>query len=79
MANLNTMVYGTTPQEREIVLERNRVAVNDELIRIEAEKARRREYKKMMIEDIMKFCNRFTREQLEKKDIRTLERIYDYC
>ena len=79
MNNLNVSVYGLNPHEKEIVLARNLVAVNDELQKIEAEKNRRKEYKKFMIEDILKFRNDFTREELEKKDIRTLERIYDFC
>ncbi len=76
---INSMVYGTTPQEREIVLERNRVSVNDEQKRLEKEKSIRREYKKTLIDDILRFSGCWSREQLEKKDIRTLERIYDYC
>ena len=37
------------------------------------------EYKEMLIEDILDFQtkNQFTREQLEKKNISALERIYD--
>lgn len=67
MAGLTSMVYGTTPQEREIVLERNRVSVNDELKRLEAEKVIRREYKNNMIDDILRFSSSWTKEQLEKK------------
>ena len=37
------------------------------------------EYKEMLIEGILEFQtrNQFTREQLEKKSISALERIYD--
>ena len=37
------------------------------------------EYRKMLIDGILKYQTKeqFTREELEKKPIRTLERIYD--
>lgn len=37
------------------------------------------EYKQMLIEDILEWQtrNQYTREQLQKKSIRALERIYD--
>ena len=38
-----------------------------------------KEYKEMLINDILEWQtrNQFTREELEKKTIRALERIYD--
>lgn len=48
----------------------------------EAERMRQeaRRYKNMMIDGILDFQtkNQFTRDDLEKKSIRTLERIFDY-
>ena len=37
------------------------------------------EYKQFLIHDILEWTDKFTREQLEKKEIRELEIIYDYC
>ena len=40
----------------------------------------REEYKEMLIHDILEWAgDRFTREELERKSITTLERIYDNC
>ena len=39
-----------------------------------------KEYKEMLIQGILEWAgDRFTREQLEKKNISILERIYDNC
>lgn len=39
-----------------------------------------KEYKEFLIDGILEFAgDRFTREELEKKAVRTLERIYDNC
>lgn len=38
------------------------------------------EYKQMLIKDILEWAgDRFTAEELEKKSIAILERIYDNC
>ena len=38
------------------------------------------EYKAFLIDGILEFAgDRFTREELEKKTIRILEKIYDNC
>ena len=37
------------------------------------------EYRKFLIDGIMEFSDKFTVEELEKKPIRVLERIYDNC
>lgn len=37
------------------------------------------EYRKFLIDGIMEFSTTFTVEELEKKPIRVLERIYDNC
>ncbi len=38
-----------------------------------------REYKSMLIDHILEFTGMYTRAELEKMSIRTLERIHDYC
>lgn len=39
-----------------------------------------KEYKEFLIDGILEFAgDRFTREELEKKTTRVLERIYDNC
>ena len=39
-----------------------------------------KEYKEMLINDILEWAgDRFTRDELEKKTIQALERIYDNC
>lgn len=48
--------------------------------RIEAEKAQRKRYKSLLIDDILNVANdRFTNEELERKSVTVLERIYDYA
>lgn len=78
--NINQIVIGMTPQEKEKYfshLERN---TRFELDKVEIEKEQRKNYKASLIEDIIKWANgKWTEDQLKAKDIRTLERIYDYC
>lgn len=39
-----------------------------------------KEYRDFLIEEILEFAeDRFSREELEKRSIRSLERIYDNC
>lgn len=78
--NINDIVMGMTPQEKEkyfVQLEKN---TRYELDKVEIEKQERKNYKASLIEDIIKWTNgKWTKEQLMAKDTRTLERIYDYC
>lgn len=46
----------------------------------ERQKQEMRNYKALMIDDILAWCpGKWTRGELQGKSIRTLERIYDHC
>lgn len=46
----------------------------------ELRKQELKDYKAMMIDDILDFApGKWTREELQGKTVRTLERIYDHC
>lgn len=72
-------VNGMTPQEKEQFFLHIEKRHAEEQEKINDEKARRLAYKAQLINDILEWRSDFTREALLKKDIRTLERIYDYC
>lgn len=46
---------------------------------MEREKEALRDYKQMMIEDILEMSDKWTEAELRTKTVRTLERIYDHC
>ena len=65
-----------TPQEKDIYFQHQEKRHREEAEKIEQEKAQLRGYKEMLIEDILRNNRNFTREELQKKSIRTLERIF---
>lgn len=78
--NINTIVQGMTIQERTRYFENLDKNTRYELDKVKMEKQRMKEYKESLIEDIIKWTNgKWTREELQGKTVRTLERIYDYC
>lgn len=78
--NINEIVMGMTPQEKEIYFMQLEENTRYELDKIEIEKQERKNYKASLIEDIIKWTNgKWTEAELQAKSIRTLERIYDYC
>ena len=74
--NLNDMTLGLTPQEKETYFEHLEKRHREEAIKIDAEKAALSAYKAQLIESILKNRNDFTYEELAKKSVRTLERIW---
>ena len=78
--NINEIVMGMTPQEKEIYFKQLEKNTRYELDKIEIEKQERKNYKASLIEDIIKWTKgKWTEAELQEKSIRTLERIYDYC
>ena len=50
------------------------------VIKMEVEREERRNYRNMMIEDIMEMApGRYTKEELAGMSTKRLECIYDYC
>lgn len=80
MQNLNEITMGMKPHEKEIyfaALHRNAIW---EQQKIEVEREQNRKYKQSLIKDILDWTgDKWTLEELQKKDIRTLERIFDNC
>lgn len=74
--NINEITAGMTPQEKEIYFQHQEKRHREEQEKIEQEKAQLRAYKEMLIDDILSNNRNFTREELQKKSIRTLERIF---
>lgn len=74
--NINDITMGMTPQERETYFKHQEKRHQEEAEKVDAEKARMRDYKERLIEDILKDRNDFTYEELTRKSIRALERIY---
>lgn len=74
--NLNAITMGMTPQEKETYFEHLEKRQREEAAKIDAEKAAMKAYKERLIENILKNHNDFTYEELSKKSVRTLERIW---
>lgn len=74
--NINEITMGMTPQEKEIYFEHQEKRHQEEAEKLDAEKVRMRDYKERLIEDILKYRNDFTYEELVKKSVRALERIW---
>mgnify|MGYP004525120537 CR=1 FL=1 len=65
-----------TPQEQQLYFAHQAKRNQEEAEKVNAHKARLKAYKEILIKDILERRTDFTREQLTKKSIRTLERIY---
>lgn len=74
--SINEITMGMTPQEKEVYFKHQEKRHQEEAEKLDAEKARMRDYKENLIEDILKDRNDFTYEELARKPIRTLERIF---
>ena len=74
--NLNDMTLGLTPQEKETYFEHLEKRHQEEAEKVDAEKAKLKTYKNDLIRDILKDRKDFTYEELAKKSVRTLERIW---
>ena len=74
--NINEITMGMTPQEKDIYFTHQEKRHQEEAEKLDAEKARMRDYKECLIEDILKTRNDFTYEELARKSIRILEKIY---
>ncbi len=77
--NINEITGGMTPQEKDVYFEHQAKRHREEQEKVEIEKAQLKTYKETLIEDIMKINSKFTYEELKKKSVRTLERIYDFA
>ena len=74
--NINAITMGMTPQEKEVYFTHQEKRHQEEAEMVEAEKASLKVYKDGLIKDILKNRNDFTYEELTKKSVRTLERIW---
>lgn len=74
--NINEITMGMTPQEKEIYFKHQEKRHQEEAEKLDAEKARLKAYKDDLIKDILKDRNDFTYDELVKKPVRTLERIW---
>lgn len=69
----SSITLGMTPQEKEIYFAHMEKRHREEAEYIQAQRERTIEYKKLLIEDVLKYRPEFTREQLQKMSIRRLE------
>ena len=76
MMNINDITNGMTPQEKEIYFRHQEMRHREEKEKLDAEKERLKVYKEKLIEDILKSRSDFTYDELKKKPIRVLERIW---
>ncbi len=74
--NINAITTGMTPQEKEIYFNHQEKRHQEEAEKVDAEKARLKAYKDGLIKDILKDRSDFTYDELAKKPVRTLERIW---
>ena len=78
--NINNIVQGMTNQEKAVYFSHLEKNTRYELDKVEMEKQRLKDYKASLIEDIINWTHgAWTREELQGKTTRTLERIYDNC
>ena len=73
--NINEITMGMTPQEKDVYFKHQEKRHQEEAEKLDAEKARMRDYKECLIEDILETRNDFTYEDLARKSIRILEKI----
>ncbi len=74
--NINDITMGMTPQEKETYFKHQEKRHQEDAEKVDAEKARLKAYKSSLIKDILKDRKDFTYEELAKKPVRTLERIW---
>ena len=74
--NVNEIVIGMTPQEKDIYFAHQEKRHREEQEKIDLERQQLRAYKEMLIEDIMKSKPNSNYEDLKKLSVRSLERIY---
>lgn len=74
--NINEITAGMTPQEKEIYFAHQEKRHREEAEKLELEKQQLKAYKEMLIKDILEHNKNFTYEELKRKSIRTLERIF---
>jgi len=74
--NINAMTLGLTPQEKETYFKHQEKRHQEEAEKLDAEKVRLKAYKDDLIKDILKDRNDFTYDELAKKPVRALERIW---
>lgn len=72
----NAITMEMTSQEKEVYFTHQEKRHQEEAEMVEAEKASLKVYKDGLIKDILKNRNDFTYEELTKKPVRTLERIW---
>lgn len=80
MENLNQVTQNLTPQEKQQWAEHRKENIKYEQDKVNMLLSTTIRYKKQLINDILKLDkinHRFTKIQLQKKDIRSLERIFD--
>lgn len=69
-------VDGMTPQEKEIYFAHMEKRHKEEKEKLEYEKERAKAYKESLINDILNSGTCYSKEELMKKPIRTLERMW---
>lgn len=74
--NINAITIGMTPQEKGIYFDHMERRHREEAEKLDTEKARLKAYKDGLIKDILKDRSDFTYDELAKKPVRTLERIW---
>lgn len=74
--NINDVVMGMTPQEKDVYFAHMEKRHKEEQEKVELERAQTRAYKESLIEDIMKSKPDSDIEYLKKLSIRSLERIW---
>lgn len=73
--NVNDIVAGMTPQEKEIYFSHMKKRHREEAEKMEAEREHLQVYKYSLIEDIIKHKPDYPLDQFQKMTTRTLERI----
>lgn len=72
---INEITMGMTPQEKEIYFAHLEKRCREEAERVEAERARIRAYRDMLVEDAIKRNPHIDPEKIKKMSIRALEYI----
>ncbi len=72
------ITFEMTPQDKEIYFAHQKKRHREEQEKIEQERVQLKSYKDILIEDILKINQNFTYEELKRKSIRVLERIFDF-
>lgn len=72
----NSTVAGMTPQEKEVYFNHMEKRHREEKEKLEYEKERLKAYKESVVNDILKSGTCYSKEELMKKPIRTLERMW---